>query len=1476
MTFNPTVLLVRRHNLDRAKHKVFSLIQGLRHARSQRCVETDTMDAGDTMTVVGASQTETRLRLYQQEMLDASLEKNIIVAMDTGSGKTHVAVARMLAELEKSELAKIVWFLCPSVALSHQQHNFVREHLPSAYQVISLTGSDGVDKWTDQRLWDAVLTNVRVVVGTPAVLTDALTHGFVRIHRLALLVIDEAHRCIKSSPMNNIMKLFYYPSKSRGEAVPRILGLSASPVMNDKEGSLEQIERNLDAVAMTPKEERNELAKYIHPPEIIEVIFGGSPAFTYPSSSKLCNMLHDAAEDYDFTSDPYVVELRQRDDEWTQRQMERFYRKKRTYSSDQVRALSRRAQTLFEQLGQYAAEWYVTSYVDRLRSSVSVDTTILPEVSTKEQQHVLGIFTSICSKVAAGESHEAADALSDKAVHLMDLLCRQASPHFRGIVFVEQRAVVSTLMQLLRNSQSIAANFNIGGFVGTSSYANRKSNVADLTEAKVYQQDLEAFRKGQKNLIIATKVLEEGIDVPACNQVICFDIPKNLTSFVQGRGRARQKNSKYFLFIPEDDMRADTAKWQRQEEHMKLAYMDDTRSHEVASDLTEDDEALGKRVYKIESTGALLTLDNSKAHLYHFCDVSTLHGGSSVDVRPEFSPRQGEGDNLWTCTVTLPAFVHPEVRAATSAESWKTEEVAIKDAAFEAYVALHKADLVNDNLLPLAHDYGPEAGHDHIDQPSIITVSEQRSIWPSLAQRHVTKQKLHPCVISLTCDSTEEFSVNLWLPTELRGKQTFPLHWNEHTVYECHIIPRSLDSLDDHDVDPQTEDGTHRLQRYTCAVLKSVHGNRMPDEQLDLVPLLSPPLDISEGNLPAKQCFEEGRDLSNCGLVRVNGQPGRSYIFRRFAKQEPAQSLYAGPSVIVSPFPKRRDFPHPVEGHDGVNAAYTTEQAFPISDCTIDHLPMKHSILAAFLPSILHRIESQLLTQELQENLLADVGIRDISLISEAILSPAARESRDYNRLEYLGDAMLKFCAHLQVMAQHPTWPEGYIQLEKSRIVCNSTLTKAALNARLDRYVLTKPFTGSKWRPPFISEVLNDNENGTRDLSSKSLADVVEALIGAAMVDGGLKKAYKCIQTLLPDEIWFDEDVTFNTLTSTSTHPGNHTSLATLEHLIGHQFQHKALLVEAVTHASLPFQRNGGMSYERLEFLGDAVLDLIIVPKLFAHPRNLRHWELHSVHEGLVNGLFLGFCCMTYSVDQDQFSITNTVAQKQQEAGPEIYSSARKVHLHDFLRAGGEVMRAKRQALQVYQELQSTIGLAITSPQKEGGENNSDVDKEYPWTHLLALKPPKFLSDIIESVLGALYLDTGGDTAKCEVFLTRISIMNCMGTILDEGSTMMEVRTPKERLGIAAGNSVVKYVNSTVQLDGEGSEGSRRIFHCAVEVDGKTIAAENGEASRAEAEARAALAAVKSLRKEPVDQDTMEVDGVNSRKRELEGLETAW
>ena len=49
-------------------------------------------------------------RTYQQEMLEASLQRNIVVAMDTGSGKTHIAILRIKYELER-EPKKVCCFV---------------------------------------------------------------------------------------------------------------------------------------------------------------------------------------------------------------------------------------------------------------------------------------------------------------------------------------------------------------------------------------------------------------------------------------------------------------------------------------------------------------------------------------------------------------------------------------------------------------------------------------------------------------------------------------------------------------------------------------------------------------------------------------------------------------------------------------------------------------------------------------------------------------------------------------------------------------------------------------------------------------------------------------------------------------------------------------------------------------------------------------------------------------------------------------------------------------------------------------------------------------------------------------------------------------------------------------------------------------------------------------------------------------------
>ena len=76
------------------------------------------------------------------------------------------------------------------MALCTQQHEVISLQIPTIRTRL-LIGSDNVDRWSEQRIWDAALKDVRVVVSTHAVLADALSHGFVTIQDLALLVFDE-------------------------------------------------------------------------------------------------------------------------------------------------------------------------------------------------------------------------------------------------------------------------------------------------------------------------------------------------------------------------------------------------------------------------------------------------------------------------------------------------------------------------------------------------------------------------------------------------------------------------------------------------------------------------------------------------------------------------------------------------------------------------------------------------------------------------------------------------------------------------------------------------------------------------------------------------------------------------------------------------------------------------------------------------------------------------------------------------------------------------------------------------------------------------------------------------------------------------------------------------------------------------------------------------------------------------------------
>ena len=138
----------------------------------------------------------------------------------------------------------MVWFLVPTKVLCSQQLEYLSQYMP-AVSMRMLTGDDEVDCWRNQSIWDTALRGMKVVFSTHAVLADALTHGFMSLHRLALIVFDEgahrddrvlfrqadgiqAHHCMKSHPGNRIMRDFYHVAKLENSTLPSILGLTAS------------------------------------------------------------------------------------------------------------------------------------------------------------------------------------------------------------------------------------------------------------------------------------------------------------------------------------------------------------------------------------------------------------------------------------------------------------------------------------------------------------------------------------------------------------------------------------------------------------------------------------------------------------------------------------------------------------------------------------------------------------------------------------------------------------------------------------------------------------------------------------------------------------------------------------------------------------------------------------------------------------------------------------------------------------------------------------------------------------------------------------------------------------------------------------------------------------------------------------------------------------------------------------------------
>ena len=61
------------------------------------------------------------------------------------------------------------------------------------------------------------------------------------------------------------------------------------------------------------------------------------------------------------------------------------------------------------------------------------------------------------------------------------------------------------------------------------------------------------FRSGKSNCIVATDVVDEGVDIPACTLIVRFDLPMDFRGYIQSKGRARHSTSEYIMINSRND-----------------------------------------------------------------------------------------------------------------------------------------------------------------------------------------------------------------------------------------------------------------------------------------------------------------------------------------------------------------------------------------------------------------------------------------------------------------------------------------------------------------------------------------------------------------------------------------------------------------------------------------------------------------------------------------------------------------------------------------------------------------------------------------------------------------------------------------------------------------------------------------------------------------------------------------------------------
>ena len=492
-------------------------------------------------------------REYQQKIYETARVKNALVVLPTGLGKTLIALMLSVERKKMFPTSKVL-FLAPTKPLVEQHFDYFKKHLSELFADIQIfTGAVPAKK--RKEIWNTA----EIIFSTPQCIANDLDKYLYKLDDASLLVIDEAHRCLKNYDYTKVVSFY---KNQCPEEMQRILGLTASP--GHEREKITQICRHLNIEEIELRSRDSEDVK-----NYLQTLDFEKVDVPFPQEFIEIRVL-----------------LKRIYDSLCERIRKMF---PNIYPINKITLLKLQA-SLSSQIsrGNFPAMIGVSLTAQAIKISHAIE---LLETQTlsglnaylkslqlqAEQKKSKAVQTLVKTPDFNAAIISLQALLAKKVEHpkigkIAEIISTEMENNNKAkvIIFTQFRETASTIANILNQNFKVKASIFIG-------QAKKASGGLSQKEQK---EIIEKFKASELNVLVATSIGEEGLDIPEVNAVIFYEPIPSAIRKIQRAGRtARLAPGKLIILVTKDT---------RDEINHYASYAREKKMHTVIANMQEE------------------------------------------------------------------------------------------------------------------------------------------------------------------------------------------------------------------------------------------------------------------------------------------------------------------------------------------------------------------------------------------------------------------------------------------------------------------------------------------------------------------------------------------------------------------------------------------------------------------------------------------------------------------------------------------------------------------------------------------------------------------------------------------------------------------------------------------------------------------------------------------------------------------------